>query len=138
MLQIAGQQIKFEIILEGRIKLQHGSDTDSICGVTTLSLLDMITSKLLANSDRWGDNSVFNRDLIDLAMIQPSRDMFRAAVAKAEQPYGRAIIKDLAKAIQKCQQHDWLEQCMRAMEINIPKAVLWKHIRALRRRIPLV
>lgn len=79
---------------------------------------------------------MFNRDLIDLVMIQPSRNMFRAAVEKAEQPYGHAIINDLARAIEKCQQRDWLEQCMRAMEIDIPKALLWKHIRALQRMMP--
>jgi len=32
----------------------------------------MATSKLLANSDRWADEGVFNRDVIDLAMMQPS------------------------------------------------------------------
>ena len=31
----------------------------------------MTASKLLANSDRWADDGVFSRDLIDLAMLQP-------------------------------------------------------------------
>jgi len=29
--------------------------------------------------------------------------------------------------------HDWMDRCMKAMAINIPKAVLWKRVRALRR-----
>ncbi len=133
MLLVAGQQLKFEIVLEGRVKLQAAGDDDRLCGIATLSLLDMATSKLLANSDRWADEGVFNRDLIDLAMMQPSRSLLRAAVEKAEQPYGAAIVRDLGKAVEKFQRRqDWLERCMLAMEINVPKAVLWERIRALR------
>lgn len=134
MLLVAGKQVKFEIVLEGRIKLQSPGIDDQICGVSTLSPLDMVTSKLLANSDRWADEGVFNRDLIDLAMMQPSTDLLRTAVTKAEIVYGKAIVKDLGKAIEKFKlRNDWLERCMLAMEINIPKAVLWERIRALRR-----
>ncbi len=137
MLLVAGMQVKFKIVLEGRIKLQNPSGSDQICGISTLSLLDMATSKLLANSDRWADDSVFSRDLIDLAMLQLSTDLFRAAATKAEMAYGEAIIKDIAKAIEKFQQRaDWLERCMLAMEVNVPKAVLWKRIRSLRRFLP--
>lgn len=139
MLSVAGKQVKFEIVLEGRIKLQQPDEEDQICGISTLSVLDMVTSKLLANSDRWADEGVFNRDLIDLAMMQPAKGLFHAAVTKAEEPYGKAIVKDLGKAIEKFQQRqDWLEQCMLAMEINIPKAVLWERIRALRRIMPKI
>lgn len=136
MLLVAGKQVKFEIVLEGRINLQPPGKNDQICGIATLSPLDMVTSKLLANSDRWADEGVFNRDLIDLAMMQPSKDLFCEAVSKAEEPYGNAIIRDLGKAIEKFQQRqEWLERCMLAMEINIPKAVLWERIRALRQII---
>ncbi len=136
MLLVAGKQVKFEIVLEGRIKLQSPGNDDQICGVSTLSPLDMVTSKLLANSDRWADEGVFNRDLIDLAIMQPSKDLFRTAVTKAEIAYGKAIVSDLGKAIEKVQlQNDWLDRCMLAMEINIPKAVLWERIRALRRLV---
>ena len=134
LLLVAGKQVKFEIVLEGRIKLQSPGDNDQICGIKTLSPLDMVTSKLLANSDRWADEGVFNRDLIDLAMIQPAKDLFCAAVTKSELPYGKAIINDLGKAIEKFQRrHDWLERCMLVMDINIPKAVLWERIRTLRK-----
>jgi len=134
LLLVADKQVKFEIVLEGRIKLQSPGDNDQICGIKTLSPLDMVTSKLLANSDRWADEGVFNRDLIDLAMIQPTKDLFYAAITKSELPYGKAIINDLGKATEKFQRrHDWLERCMLAMEINIPKAVLWERIRTLRK-----
>ena len=52
MLRVASQPIKFEIVLEGRIQLAAPTVKDEVCGVATLSALDMATSKLLANSDR--------------------------------------------------------------------------------------
>lgn len=134
MLQVDNQPIKFEIVLEGRIELDSPGASDEICGIATLTLLDMATSKLLANSDRWNDDGVFNRDVIDLAMMKPSLALLRLAVAKAETAYGQAIRRDLDKAIQRLQdRHGWLERCMQAMAMSLPKAVIWQKIRALRR-----
>ena len=134
MLSVANQQIKFEIILEGRIRLQQPAESDQISGITTLSPLDMVTSKLLANSDRWADEGVFNRDLIDLAMMQPSKNLLRAARTKAEQPYGNTILKDIEKAVEKLRLQDkWLDRCLLALDITVPKAVLWEKIRILER-----
>ena len=84
MLRVDEVEIKFEIVLEARITLDAPGDGDLLCGVATLSPLDMATSKLLANSDRWADDSVLCRDLIDLAMMQPSQALLREAIAKAE------------------------------------------------------
>lgn len=134
MLQVDGQSIKFEIVLEGRIELDSPGASDELCGIATLTLLDMATSKLLANSDRWNDDGVFNRDVIDLAMMNPTLALLRSAVAKAETAYGQAIRRDLDKAVQRLQErHGWLERCMQAMAMSLPKAVVWQKIRALRR-----
>ncbi len=137
MLQVAEQAFKFEIVLEGRIELASPNSSDEVCGIATLTPLDMVTSKLLANSDRWGDDGVFSRDLIDLAMMSPSLNLLRPAVAKAERAYGQSILQDLERAINKVQtRHGWLERCMQAMAMKLPKAVLWQKIRALRRLLP--
>jgi hypothetical protein len=134
MLQVADQSLKFEIILEGRIELASPGTDDEICGIATLTPLDMAASKLLANSDRWNDDGVFNRDIIDLAMMNPSLALLRSAVAKAETAYGEAIRKDLDKVIDRMQnRHGWLERCMQVMAMSLPKAVIWQHIRKLRR-----
>lgn len=133
-LLVADQPIKFEIVLEARIALAAPAASDEVCGIATLSTLDLATSKLLANADRWSDDGVFSRDVIDLAMMQPSLPLLRQAVTKAEQAYGQSICRDLEKAIDKLQtRHGWLERCMQAMAITLPKAVLWQRIRALRR-----
>lgn len=137
VLAVAGQPIKFEIVHEGRIELSPPGAGDEVCGIATLTPLDMAASKLLANSDRWADDGVFNRDVIDLAMMGPSLDLLRQAVAKAETAYGQAILRDLKKAIDRLQQrHDRLERCMEALAMTQPKALVWKNIRSLRRVIP--
>jgi hypothetical protein len=60
--------------------------------------------------------------------------VLRMALAKAEQAYGPAVARDLAKAIDRLQERQgWLERCMQAMAITMPRAVLWQKIRALRR-----
>ena len=84
MLTTDGPPVKIEIVLEGRIELATPTAKDSLCGIATLTVLDMVTSKLLANSDRWADDGVFSRDLIDLAMMQPRLPLLRRALAKAE------------------------------------------------------
>jgi hypothetical protein len=132
-----GYAIKFEIVREARIELQIPTRSNQICGVNTLTMLDLAASKLLANADRQADDGVFSRDLIDLAMMDLSVVQLRAAVSKAEQAYGQSICRDLAKAIDRSEQRvGWLDRCMQAMAIETPKAVLWQKIRNLRRVLP--
>ena len=102
-LSIADQPIKLEIVLEGRIELEMPAAKDEICGIATLTPLDMATSKLLANSDRWGDDGAFNRDVIDLAMMKPRLALLQQAIGKAQGPYGQSIRNDLARTIQRLQ-----------------------------------
>jgi len=132
-----GHAIKFEIVREARIELQTPTTPDQVCGVSTLTVLDLATSKLLANADRQADDGVFSRDLIDLAMMNLSIVQLRAAVDKASQAYGLSICRDLAKAIDRAEQRvGWLDRCMQAISIETPKAVLWQKIRNLRRVLP--
>lgn len=134
---VDGQPIKLEIILEGRIELDAPTLSDHICGIATLTPLDMATSKLLANSDRGNDDGAFSRDLIDLAMMAPRLTLLREAVAKAETAYGVSILRDLKKSIDALQSRPGrLERCMQVMAMTLPKAALWQKIRALRRVLP--
>lgn len=133
MLRLDGVEIKFEIVLEGRIEFEPPGPDDRICGIATLTPLDMAASKLLANSDRWADDAVVSRDLIDLAMMAPSRELLARAIAKASLAYGASIVSDLTKAIQALRQRPHrLDQCMKQMQMTaIPKALLWQRIKAL-------
>ena len=134
-LQFAGTPIKFEIVHEGRIALAPPKRSDFLCGVVTLTPLDMATSKLLANSDRWNDDSVFNRDVIDLAMMRPTLSLLRDAVAKSETAYGKSIKQDLGRALTRLQEREgWLERCMLVMAMtSISKAEVWQRLRSLKR-----
>jgi hypothetical protein len=120
-------------MLEARMHLQPPGPDDQLCGVATLTPLDMATSKLLANSDRWADDSVFSRDLIDLAMMAPPEALLRDAIAKAQAAYGTSVTADLKRAIDALRQRPHrLERCMLALQMDTtPKALLWDRIRAL-------
>lgn len=132
--QVDDQPVKFEIVFEARIALEAPSADDTVCGVPSLTPLDLAASKLLANADRWLDDGVFSRDLIDLAMMAPRLSLLRAAVAKAEVAYGDAIRRDLGRAIDRMRQRTgWLERCMQLMGMTAPQAQVWQRIRALRR-----
>ena len=125
--------IKFEIVNEGRIELEEPRRKDAICGVAALSRLDMTASKLLANSDRWADRGVYSRDLIDLAMLDLKRAELQAAIVKSEGAYGASITADLSKALEYLLgTNNRLEECMSAMKIELPKAVLWQQLTKLK------
>lgn len=134
MLEVMGVVGKFEIVLEGRIAFDEPASTDVVCGVPTLTVRDLAASKLLANSDRWADDGVFSRDLIDLAMMDLPWKTLCSAVFKAEQAYGASITRDLGKAIEHMRERrDWLDRCLRAMAMDVPRAVVWGKVRKLQR-----
>ena len=126
---VKGKPIKFEIVLEGRISLAKPGKKDSILGVATLMKIDMAVSKLLANSDRGLDMGMHCRDVIDLAMLNLSKSEFAEATTKSEAAYGEAILKDLAKVIDMLgEANGLLERCMTAMDVSVPRALLWQNI----------
>lgn len=123
--------IKFEIVSEGRIALEPPGDADVVCGIPTLTALDLAASKLLANADRWADDAVFSRDLIDLAMQRGSAALLRRACAKAERAYGTSVRTNLSKAVEALRRRPLrLDACMRALSVRgVSKAQLWQGIR---------
>lgn len=133
-----GSTIKFEIVLEGRIDLEGPAAADMICGVQALTPLDLAAEKLLANADRWGDDAVFSRDLIDLAMQDADRKLLQAACAKAEAAYGDSIRRSLSEAIERLRARPGrLQECTAALSITtVSPAQLWQRIRHLQRMLP--
>jgi len=132
-LYVETNPIKFEIVLEGRIGLAKPGKEDSILGVATLTKLVTAASELLANSDRGLDMGVHCRDVIDLAMIHLSKSEFSEATVKAQEPYGEAILSDLSKVIDMLgETNGLLERCMKAMDVSVPRALLWQNIRKVK------
>ena len=126
-------QIKFEIVLEGRIELEPAGPDDRVCGVATLTPLDTLSSKLLAHADRWADDATASRDLIDLAMLAPAKTLLRQAMTKAGLAYGQSIAESLNKAIEALRvRPQRLAECMQSLGITaVPRALLWQRIKAL-------
>ena len=132
---VAGVAIKFEIIHEGRIDLDTPSPEDQICGVRTLTRTDQVASKLLANDDRWGDTSTFSRDLIDLAMMKPDTPALTAGAHKAVDAYGKTIGESLNNVVTYLHERPHrLDEYIRALKIDAPRAVVWQNIRDLSAR----
>lgn len=128
--------VKIEIVSEGRIGFEIPSDADSICGVPTLSVVDLAASKLLANSDRWADDGVFARDVIDLAMLNLPPKQFALALQKARAAYGAAVVQDLRSALRRLREDPrWLQRCLDALSIHFPRAAMQQNLRRLARRL---
>lgn len=90
-LEHRGMPIKFEIVREGNIDLEGG--TDPQFGVPTLSASSMFATKLLANADRWADRSTASRDAIDLGMLLQHHDVVPPdALEKAFRAYGEPTV----------------------------------------------
>ncbi len=116
------EPIKTEIIAEVRFELDSPR-YPKWSPVACLSLSDCFTSKLLANSDRFTDESVESRDLIDLAVLRLQSVIPPKAVNKAEKAY--EVMRPLTKAIQSFQERsDYRRECFAGLKIDkqqIPK-----------------
>lgn len=133
---VADVPIKFEIVREARITLDAPTARDELCGIATLTRTDMAASKLLANSDRGLDDSTFNRDLLDLAMLAPDAGVLKRALTKAEGAYGVGVRRDLAGSVERLRSRDgWLETCMRQLAMRLPPATVWARVRKLARGV---
>lgn len=118
VLDVDGVPIKFEIVREDRISLD--ASMDLLHGVPTISRADAYAEKLLANSDRWGDKSVFSRDILDLAvMVGAWGDVPAESLAKAGSAYGATITKDIVSAADLVLQNDgYRRQCFDQLRID--------------------
>ena len=133
MLRVGDINIKFEIISEGRIAFDTPKAKDYVGEIITLSRIDLVASKLLANADRWNDDSVFSRDVIDLAMMKVNKNEFHQALEKAITAYGNSVLASLDKAIDRLfTKEGLLDKCIAVMKISVPRAVLWQNLENLK------
>lgn len=134
-LRIGERPIKFEIVFEARIALARPAPADAVCGVATLSSIDLAAEMWLANADRWADDGVFSRDLIDLAMHPGPTTVLRAALEKAETAYGAEIRRTALAAVEALRgRHGRLDACLAALSVfPVSKAQLWQRIRRIER-----
>lgn len=133
MILVGKTHIKFEIISEGRICFEAPKSKDRVGDIVTLSRVDLVASKLLANTDRWNDEGVFSRDLIDLAMMKVSQKEFHLAMTKVQEAYGDSALLALFKAIDRLLgQESSMDRCISVMNISVPGALIWQNVEDLR------
>lgn len=131
---VDGIDIKFEIVRETRIPFEEPLGDDRIGGVWRLRSLDLAASTLLANADRWADDSVFSRDVIDLAMMNLPRRDLQKAKAKAGMAYS-SIERDLRAAVDALARRPGrLQRCLDVLQMTTPSAVVWSRIKRLPER----
>ncbi|NLY41089.1 MAG: nucleotidyl transferase AbiEii/AbiGii toxin family protein [Desulfovibrionales bacterium] len=126
--------IKFEIVLEGRIHLDMPTKDDNILGISSLTLVDLAASKILANSDRGLDTATHTRDIIDLAMMEQPRSILNQALKKAETAYGASALRDLEKVFLMLENNpSLLEKNMAKMAMDVPQAIVWQKLKKLKK-----
>jgi len=115
-------RIKTEIIAEVRFQ-PDPPRYPSWSPVACLSINDCFTSKLLANSDRFMDDSVEARDVIDLAVLRLHYPLLQVAINKAENAY--PVMRPLKNAVERFQRNeDYRSNCFSGLKVDkiqIPK-----------------
>lgn len=130
--EVDGVAIKFEVVFEGRVALADPLPEQRIDGVWTLTREDQVATKLMANSDRWADSSVWSRDIIDLAMLTGGGAAEPAGVAKAMRAYGDSVLVDIEKARSRLlEEGSRLATCMTRLQMTMAEAELRSKIRGL-------
>jgi Nucleotidyl transferase AbiEii toxin, Type IV TA system len=116
--EMDGLAVKIEFISEARISLSGGLHPR--LGVPTLTPDDMVAEKLLANSDRGYDASVFSRDIIDLAMMIAAWGGITLAIwEKVEAAYGASVRRAFHDAVARINNDDHLKQCLQKMKMDL-------------------
>lgn len=125
--------VKIEITFEGRIDLDDPLPEDRVCGIWTMGRDDLTATKLMANADRYADDAMASRDLIDLAMLSDDGELAAAGVAKARRAYGRSIDEAFARAKALLLEREGrLALCMKRMKMTLAEAELRARVARLR------
>ncbi|GLS35892.1 hypothetical protein GCM10010869_14810 [Mesorhizobium tianshanense] len=121
VVRLKGQLIKFEIIREGRIKLQGHLDDD--LNVPSLITADMFAEKLLANADRCQDRATAYRDAIDLGtLVKAYGEIPAEALGKAQTAYGSDIQHKIVWVVNKLQDRDELHNAAESLQMDTKAA----------------
>ena len=124
-LDVGGEKLKLEIILEGRIELYGGAVNG--LPVPALDAVSCCAEKFLANADRWGDESALGRDAIDLAFMAArwGREPVRAGLGVAVKAYGNVVSRAAKQAARKLLEHPaWRQRCAAALNLTDTRTLL--------------
>lgn len=117
--QVGGEKIKFEIVSEGRIEIAGGVEAE--LPVPVLSRISCFAEKFLANADRWNDESILGRDVIDLAfmILGWSAADAHAGFEQAREAYGKVVNEALKKAVRSMRERkDHMRRCASGLIVD--------------------
>jgi Nucleotidyl transferase AbiEii toxin, Type IV TA system len=125
IIDVQGEPVKFEIILEARIEVA----AMKVRGipVPVLDRTSCFAEKWLANADRWTDKATLSRDAIDLAFMLSawSIDEALAGAQLANSAYGDAIGRAARGASAKLlEDGTYQRQCAKDLDITDAKRLL--------------
>ncbi len=99
-IEVDGAPMKIEIVSEGRVDVA-GVD-DVALPVARLSDLDLVAEKLLANDDRFLDDSALGRDVIDLIALERALGgLPEGAWEKARVAYGASVDRSWERSLRR-------------------------------------
>lgn len=118
VVEVDGTPLKLEIVSEGRIALVGSSDPD--LPVARLSDEDLVAEKLLANADRFLDDSSLGRDVLDLVVLANQLGELPAgAWEKARDAYGSSVDRAFARALQRMRDRpDLLQRSLETLDVR--------------------
>lgn len=125
VLEAHGQRIKFEILNEARIDLS--GEVIERMHIPCLDRLCCFAEKLLANHDRWRDDSASSRDAVDLGFMVNGWGIgdFVAGARRAREAYGDGIEESIRAAAQKLladKMH--FRKCVDALAVREPGVLI--------------
>lgn len=118
VLNIDGAPLKFEIVSEGRISLEGTADPD--LPVARLTDADLVAEKLLANADRFLDDSALARDVLDLVLLSHELgELPAAAWEKARAAYGDSVDRAFERALQRLRDRpDLVRRALASLDVT--------------------
>ena len=118
-LDIDGQPLKIEIVVEGRIPLAAAEG--SATRVPELDQVSCFAEKFLANADRWADPAIYGRDLVDLAFMAKgwSYEAAQSGLVRAHHAYGDVALDALVRAARKMEDDpEHRRRCTRTLGVS--------------------
>ena len=134
-IDVDGQIIKLEILIEGRLDLTGGIAQPLSLPTLTFDLV--AAEKFLANADRGVDESTHYRDVVDLAILATHHGIasLEPGMNLARTVYGSAIQRCLGLVLDALKKPGVLRQVCKSLAIEDPAPVR-KGLRSLQKLLP--
>jgi hypothetical protein len=118
VVRVDGAPLKLEIVSEGRIAL--AGTEDPALPIARLADEDLVAEKLLANADRFLDDSALARDVLDLIVLAHHLgELPAAAWEKARAAYGDSVEEAFERALTRLRDRpEMVERALTSLDVR--------------------